>query len=70
MIKLLKSYWKVKHEIKEQERGFVATLLTLLAASLVEPVTSFVVKSVTERGIERAGPCSNLDKRFYFCYIM
>ena len=56
-------------KLQKQECGFIATLLTLLAASLVEPVTSSVVKSVTERGIERAGPCSNLDKRFYFCYI-
>ena len=68
-MKLLKNYWKVKHEIKEQERGFIGTLLTLLAASLVEPVTSSVVKSITERGIKRAGSCINLDKRFYFCYI-
>ena len=68
-MKLLKSYWKVNHEINEQEGGFIATLLTLLAASLVEPLTSSVVKSITGRGIKRAGYYSNMDERFYFCYI-
>ena len=45
----------VKHEIKKQEGGFLPVLLAHLAASLVQPVISSVVKSVSERVIRKAG---------------
>ena len=55
----------VKHEIKKQEGGFLETLLAPLAASLVQPVISSVVKVISERGVRRAGT-GYLDKNFYF----
>ena len=45
----------VKHEIKKQEGGFLGALLALLASSLVLPVISLVVKSISGRGVKRAG---------------
>ena len=42
----------VKHEIKKQESGVLAALLVSLAASLIQPVISLVLK---RRGIRRAG---------------
>ena len=46
----------VKHEIKKiQEGGFLGALLAPLAASLVQPVVSSVVKCISERGVRRAG---------------
>ena len=45
----------VKHEIKKQEGGFIGALLAPLAASLVQPVISLVVKSISGRGVRRAG---------------
>ena len=46
----------VKHEIKKiQEGGFLGALLAPLAASLVQPVVSSVVKCISERGFRRAG---------------
>ena len=45
----------VKHEIKRQEGGFLGALLAPLAASLVQPVISSVVKGISERGVRRAG---------------
>ena len=41
----------VKHEIKKQEDGFLPALLALLAASLVQPVISSVVKAISGRGV-------------------
>ena len=41
----------VKSEIKKQERGFLGALLPHLAASLVQPVISSVVKGISERGV-------------------
>ena len=45
----------VKDEIKKQEGGFLGALLTPLAASLVQPVISSVVKGTSGRGVRRAG---------------
>ena len=44
----------VKREIKKQEDGFLGALLAPLAASLVQPVISSVVKSISGRGVRRA----------------
>ena len=48
-------YWNSKDEIKKQEAGFHGTLLAPLAALLVQPVISSVVKVIGGRGIRRAG---------------
>ena len=53
---------KVKHEIKRQEGGFLSALLTPLAASLVQPMISSVVKGIIGRGVRRA---TNMDKNFF-----
>ena len=45
----------VKHVVKKQEGGFLGALLAPLAASLVQPVISSVVKGISRRGISRAG---------------
>ena len=46
----------VKHEIKKkQEDGFLRALLRPLAASLVQPIVSSVVKGISGRGVRRAG---------------
>ena len=45
----------VKHEIKTQDGRFLGALLTPLAASLVQPVISSLVKSISRRGVRRAG---------------
>ena len=42
----------VKDEIKKQEGGFYGALLTV---SLVQPVSSSVVKGISWRGVRRAG---------------
>ena len=42
----------VKHEIKG---GFLSALLAPLDASLVQPVISSVVKSISGRGVSKAG---------------
>ena len=43
----------VKHEIKNREGGSVGALLAPLAASVVQPVISSVVKGNSGRGISR-----------------
>ena len=53
----------VKHEIKKQEGGFLSALLAPLAASLVQPVISSVVKGTSGRGVRRAGR-GYMDKKF------
>ena len=53
----------VKHEIKKQEGGFLGALLAPLAASLVQPVISSVVKIISGRGARRAGR-GYMDKNF------
>ena len=45
----------VKHQIKKEEGRFLGALLVPLAVSLVPPVISSVVKSISERGVRRAG---------------
>ena len=45
----------VKHEIKKQESGFLPALLAPFFPSLVEQVTSSVVKSFSDRRVRRAG---------------
>ena len=45
----------VKHGIKKQEDRFLGALLAPLAVSLVQPVTSSVVKGISGRGVRRAG---------------
>ena len=45
----------VKHELKKQEGGFLGALLVPLAASLVQPVISSVVKGISGREVRRAG---------------
>ena len=44
----------VKHEIKKQEDRFLGVLLAPLAASLVQPVISSIVKTISGRGVTRA----------------
>ena len=41
----------VKHEIKKQEDRFLGALLAPLAASLVQPVVSSVVKTISGRAV-------------------
>ena len=43
----------VKHEIKKQEGGFLGALLAPLAASIVQPVISRVVKGISGRGVKK-----------------
>ena len=45
----------VKNKIKKQDGGFLGVLLPPLAASLVEPVISSVVKGISGRGVRRTG---------------
>ena len=45
----------VKHEIKKQEHRFLPALLAPLAALLVQPVISSVVKCISGRGVRRTG---------------
>ena len=45
----------VKHEIKKQEGRFIWALLAPLAASLVQPVISSLVKCISGRVVRRAG---------------
>ena len=45
----------VKHEIKKQEGGLLGALFAPLAASIVQPIISSVVKSLSGRGVRRAG---------------
>ena len=45
----------VKHKIKKQVCGFLLTFLTPSAASIVQPVISSVVKSISGTGVRRAG---------------
>ena len=53
----------VKDEIKKQEGGFLRALLAPLAASLVQPVISSVVKSISGKGVRRARR-GYMDKNF------
>ena len=53
----------VKHEIKRQEGRFLGALLAPLATSLVQPVSSSVVKGISGRKVRRAGR-GYMDKNF------
>ena len=53
----------VKHEIQKQKGRFPGALLEPLAASIVQPVISSVVKVISERGVPRAGG-GYMDKYF------
>ena len=44
----------VKDEIKKQDGGFLGALVALLAASLVQPEISSIVKGISGRGVRRA----------------
>ena len=52
----------VKHETKK-EGGFLGDLLAILAATIVEPVVSSIVKGISGRRVRRAGR-ENMDKKF------
>ena len=45
----------VIHEIKKQADEFLGALLAILGASLVQLMTSSVVKGISGRGVGRAG---------------
>ena len=45
----------VKQEIKKQESGFLPAWLAPLAASLLKPVISSVLKSISGRRIKKTG---------------
>ena len=45
----------VEHEIKKQGGRFLEALLAPLAASLVQPVISSVVKDISGKGVREAG---------------
>ena len=53
----------VKHKTKRQEGRFLPALLTPLAASLVQPLISSVVKGISGRGVRRVGT-GYMDKNF------
>ena len=59
----------VKHEIKKQEGGFLGTLFPNLAASIVQPANSSVVKGISGGGVRRAGR-GCMDKTFQFGSIL
>ena len=53
----------VKHKIKKQEGGWLWVLLAALAASVVQPLISSVVKGLIGRGVRSAGR-EYMDKNF------
>ena len=59
----------VKHEVKQQNGGFLGALLGPLAVSLVQPVISSVVKGLSGREVRRAGR-GDMDKNSQFCSII
>ena len=72
-IKITKSLWDLPALIdgvtKQQEGRFLHTVLTPLAASLIQPMIFSVVKGITGRGVKRAGK-GYMDKDFYFQSIL
>ena len=54
----------VEDDIKKQKGGFLGALLAPLAASLVQPAISSVVKCIGESGIRRRGR-QYMDKKFF-----
>ena len=59
----------VKHEIKKQEDEFIPALLAPLAASLVQPVISSVVKGMSGTRIRRARR-GHINKNVYLRFIL
>ena len=59
----------VKHKIKKQDGEFLRALLAPLAASLVQPVISSIVKGISGRGVGKARR-GDMDKHSYFCSIL
>ena len=57
------NYWNSKTWNKKQGGGSLGTLLAPLAASVVQPVISSVVKGINERGVKRTGR-GYMDKNF------
>ena len=63
------NYWNSKAWSKKQERGFLASLLAPIAASLIALVASPLVKAIFGKGVTRAGivvtrtggGCNNTD---------
>ena len=53
----------VKHEMKIKQGEFLLALLATLAASLVQPKISSVVKGISGRRVRRAGR-GYMDKNF------
>ena len=53
----------VKHKIKKQEGRFLVTLFANLAASVVQPANSSVVKGISGGGVRRSGR-GYMDKTF------
>ena len=45
----------IKYEIQKQEGGFFGALVAPLAASIVQPMVSSVMKAISEWGVRRAG---------------
>ena len=45
----------IKDEIKKRKGGFLGALLSPLAASLLQPVISSLVKIISRREVTRAG---------------
>ena len=52
-----------KKNVIKKQGGFLGTFLALLAASLLEPIISSVVKGRSGRGVKRAGR-GYMDKNF------
>ena len=53
----------VKHEVKKEESGFLGALLAPLAASLVQPAISLVLKGISRRRVRRPER-GYMDKNF------
>ena len=59
----------VKPEIKKQEGRYISELLAPLAASVVQPLISSVVKGINRRDVRRGGR-GYVNKNFWFCSIL
>ena len=59
----------VEQEIKKQEGQYISELLAPLAASVVQPLISSVVKGMNRRDVRRGGR-GYMNKIFWFCSIL
>ena len=50
----------VKHEIKQQESGFLGAMMAPIAFSLIQPVASSLMNAITGKGFTRAGKRQNV----------